>query len=155
MAKCAVLECQNYLAIKQYFNDTHWSQLVELRTHWSAGFRKKWHREYIRQSLKPRYCRTWWWVCMDISQQAIRIPARPHSEWPDSRCALIWCLFVFRGAQVIISGLAGESVCYDLGVPKELCVMVREFVGELPSLSCDDGLKNICMYPGTSRCWVC
>lgn len=137
MAVCPVLDCNNYYAIKCYLNDSHWSELIELRYHWSDGVRKEWHREYIRKALKPRYCEVWWWECLARSQRDLRIPVRPHSEWPASRHDMLHCLFVFKGAQVIISGLAAEEVCYDLFIPKELCRLIKEFVGGNPGLVCD------------------
>ena len=143
MADYTVLNSKDHTVITHFFSNADWREIVKLRHYWPRGFQRLWYREYIRKSLKPHFCDVWWRECMVRVQLGLNIPVRPNKDWPLPRYVLLDCLFVCRGAQVIISGLIGESICYNLHIPKELCTVIREFVGDLPSLVCEDDMRGM------------
>lgn len=120
--------------IRAYLKFARWDEISDLRLKWTPYVRKTWIQVFVRETLKAPYRLTFWIDQLQRAQRAIRIEPRGVSQWPtESRRHLLNCLFVFRGARVILSGLSCVKVCDEQRLcPSELGVLIQQFIGTSP-----------------------
>jgi len=133
--------------MKDILANSTWQDVEQLGYNWPENIRNEWQREYVTCSFQARFVEITWWECFIEVQEALCLPVKPHSAWPKNRDKLLQCLFVYKAALVIRSGLICENICgLDLCIPNDLCILIREFIGNEPNHVCEEKKQTLFTY---------